>query len=373
MAKELLNQKLDLVIDKLMNLDAPDADMDKGTSREDQEKGLVARDFGIKEWDWPQGVGLYGFLELQKARNNTKYDAFLFDWVKNNIAIGLPSKNINTSAPFLTLFDLTGRYDLPEWEQLCREHADWLVNGLPRTKDGGFEHLTSKIGDRNDVWRHEEQMWVDTLFMAVLFLGKMGVRYKNKVWINEAIHQFQLHIEYLYEKKTGLLYHGWSFLENGNFGNVFCCRGNSWFSYGAPAFLVSMGNQMEECDRQFILKVWKNQMAALKKLQAPEGLWYTVLDDDTSYVETSGSGAIAAGMLLGIREGLLDESYLPTAMKAVEALINYIEEDGTVGMVSAGTSVGYDAGHYKDIMIRPMAYGQSLTALALTEALYVAE
>ena len=33
--------------------------------------------------------------------------------------------------------------------------------------------------------------------------------------------------------------------------------------------------------------------------------------------------------------------------------------------------MGMDARHCKDIMIRPMAYGQSLTAPALTEALYL--
>ena len=57
--------------------------------------------------------------------------------------------------------------------------------------------------------------------------------------------------------------------------------------------------------------------------------------------------------------------------KAVEALITCIGEDGLVGNVSAGTGMGMNAQHYKDIVIRPMAYGQSLTALALIEALYL--
>jgi len=37
--------------------------------------------------------------------------------------------------------------------------------------------------------------------------------------------------------------------------------------------------------------------------------------------------------------------------------------------VSAGTPVGKDKEHYKNILIAPMAYGQSLTMMALTEAL----
>ena len=37
--------------------------------------------------------------------------------------------------------------------------------------------------------------------------------------------------------------------------------------------------------------------------------------------------------------------------------------------VSGGTGMGYNAEHYKNILIAPMAYGQSLTILALAEAL----
>ena len=49
-----------------------------------------------------------------------------------------------------------------------------------------------------------------------------------------------------------------------------------------------------------------------------------------------------------------------------------IDKDGTVLNVSGGTGMGMDADHYKNILIAPMAYGQSLTILALAEALLFA-
>ena len=100
-----------------------------------------------------------------------------------------------------------------------------------------------------------------------------------------------------------------------------------------------------------------------------DGLWHTVLDDSTSYEETSGSAAITAGILKGIRMGILDDSYLPCAKKAIRAILKNIDTDGTVLKVSGGTGMGYDRDHYKNILIAPMAYGQSLTILALVEAL----
>ena len=104
-------------------------------------------------------------------------------------------------------------------------------------------------------------------------------------------------------------------------------------------------------------------------LQDHNGLWHTVLDDPASYCEVSGSSAIAAGILKGIHLGILDSSYLPTAELAISAVCDNIAADGTVLNVSAGTGIGMNADHYKNIVIKPMAYGQSLAILALTEAL----
>lgn len=374
MKRAQLNELIDRVNDRLMHLGMPeDAGNVDLTDLKEVFKGLNPRDFGIEEWDWPQGVGLYGFVQLQKARGNTDYDGFLIDWVKKNLERGLPSRNINTTAPYLAVFDLTERYDFPQWEELCKTHADWLVHGLPRTRDGGFQHVTTGIPDRNSVILNEEQLWDDTLFMAVIFLGKMGARYGNQEWIDESVHQFLVHIEYLYERSAGLLYHGWTFKGNHNFGKVFWNRGNSWFTYGCVAYLEAMGDRIPAPVRTYILDVWRHQAEALAKLQNDSGLWPTVLDDPDSYEEASGSAAIAAGILLGVRSGLLDPAYRAVGMKAVEGLIRCIGQDGTVEKVSSGTAMGMDKQHYLDIVIRPMAYGQSLTSLALTEALYLAE
>ncbi len=122
--------------------------------------------------------------------------------------------------------------------------------------------------------------------------------------------------------------------------------------------------------KAFIIDTYKAQVSKLKELQDKEsGLWHTVLTDSTSYLETSGTAAITAGILKGIRYGILDDSFFPCASKAIQGILNNIDEDGTVLNVSGGTGMGYNAEHYKNILIAPMAYGQSLTILALAEAL----
>ena len=365
--KKEVQEKLNLVIDKLKKLGEPENNDELAKGGE--AIGFFKRDFGIQEWDWPQGVGLYGLLKIMQYENSNTYNDFLYKWFKDNIEQGLPSKNINTTTPLLTLVELNEYYKDPEFEKLCLKWADWLMNCLPRTKERGFQHVTSANGDRQGVRLNENEMWIDTIFMTVLFLNKMGQKYNRKDWVDESIHQVLMHIKYLYDNKTGLFYHGWTFNEMNNFGGIFWCRGNSWFTLGILDYIDMFKGTMNAGVKEFIIDTYKAQAEALKNLQSKSGLWHTVLTDPTSYEEVSGSAAITAGILKGIRLGILDDTYLEVARKAVNAILKNIDTDGTVLNVSGGTGMGYDADHYKNILIAPMAYGQSLTILALAEAL----
>lgn len=365
--KEII-EKLDLVIDKLLNLEGPENEKELEENG-GEAIGFFKRDFGIREWDWPQGVGLYGLMRVMKCLDRPEYKEFLYHWYKDNLAQGLGSRNINTTTPLLTLVDLNEYYHDEEFEKLCLDWADWLMNCLPRTEERGFQHVTSANGDRMGVRLNENEMWIDTLFMTVLFLNKMGQKYRRQDWIDESIHQVLIHIKYLYDKKTGLFYHGWTFNGRNNFGGVFWCRGNSWFTAGILEYIDMFKGTMGAGLKEYIIDTYKAQVRALKKLQSKNGLWHTVLDDPTSYEEVSGSAAIAAGILKGIHMGILSDDCLDCAFRAIRAIMDNIDADGTVLNVSGGTGMGMDAEHYKNILIAPMAYGQSLTILALVKAL----
>ncbi len=363
-----LREKLNLVIQKLLSLGEPE-NQSELEENGGEAIGFFKRDFGIQEWDWPQGVGLYGLLKIMQHDKNEEYKDFLYQWFKTNIAQGLPSRNINTTTPLLTLVELNEYYKDEQLETLCKDWANWLMTCLPRTKEGGFQHVTSANGDRQGVRLNENEMWIDTIFMTVLFLNKMGQKYHKEEWINESIHQVLMHIKYLYDKKTGMFYHGWTFNGNNNFGEIFWCRGNSWFTLGILDYMDMFKGSLNPGVKELIVDTYKAQTKALKELQSESGLWHTVLTDPESYEEVSGSAAITAGILKGIRYGILDDSYIKCAEKAIHAILQNIDADGTVLNVSGGTGMGMNAEHYKNILIAPMAYGQSLTILALAEAL----
>ena len=81
-----------------------------------------------------------------------------------------------------------------------------------------------------------------------------------------------------------------------NFGGIFWCRGNSWFTYGVMAFLEILEVKIDGGVRQYLVDTFKAQASTLLKLQGEDGLWHTVLTDADSYGEVSGTAAIAAGL-----------------------------------------------------------------------------
>lgn len=362
-----LEKKIELVINGLMNLSVPDGAPtldDKDSMDQGESKGLYPRDFGIDIWDWPQGVGLYGFQRYENFKNNEDYDHFFEDWFKDRINEGLPSRNINTTAPLITLIDYE-EHD-PIFSELCSEWAKFLAYELPRTKENCFQHVTSDTTGKG-VFLNDSEIWIDTIFMAVLFLNKYGIKHNIEEYRDIARYQVLQHIKYLYNPIDKLFYHGYSFNRQDNFGGIYWGRGNSWFTYGIIDFL-EMCDTEDKYLKDYVLNVYVNQVDKLLELQSENGMWHTVLMDTTSYLESSGSAAICAGILKGIRLGILpEEKYIDACKKCIETLLSYIDENGVVANVSGGTGMGMNADHYKNIIITPIAYGQSLTIIALNE------
>jgi unsaturated rhamnogalacturonyl hydrolase len=315
-------------------------------------------DFDV--WEWPLGVALYGLFKYTRFTGKQAYMDFLTDWYDRHLAEGLPEKNVNSVAPLLTLIHLYEHTQDKNYLAVCSEWAEWIMHDMPRTEEGGLQHITI-IED------NEGQLWDDTLFMTVLFLAKMGKVTGRDDYVQEAVYQFLLHIKYLHDPETGLWFHGWSFIGRHHFGRTLWARGNCWFTAGVVEFLEIA--ELEGPMKRYLLEALEVQVRALSELQEADGLWHTLLTDPSSYTETSATAGFGYGILKGIRKGYLDSNYAETGRKAVEAVISQIDEDGTVLQVSYGTAIGMNDEHYKGIPICPTAYGQALAIMLLTETL----
>ncbi len=312
----------------------------------------------LDTWEWPQGVAVYAMYKLYKATGNKQTLEDMRAWYARHLAKGLPSKNVNTMAPMLGMTLLYKETGDETYRPIIEEWSQWVMTQMPRTQEGGLQHITS-----DDV--NEQQLWDDTLYMTCLFLYQAGDALDREDMKQEAEYQFLLHIKYLHSPKTGLWYHGYCFQGRHHFGQAYWGRGNSWFTACAVDFAEWIPDGPV---RRLILNTWQEQCKALLSVQDPEsGLWHTLLDQPDSYLETSASAAIAYGLLKGSRLGLLDEDCRAAGEKALQGVIAQVAEDGTVQGVSYGTPMGWTQDFYRTIPIQPTAYGQGLTFLMLTE------
>ncbi|MEQ6376765.1 glycoside hydrolase family 88 protein [Bacillaceae bacterium S4-13-56] len=350
MNSKLIENKIQIVTTAMKSLKNED-DLD-----EKYPIGLI----DINLWEWPQGVGIYGLYKYYRLNKDPETLNFLLNWFNKQIEDGLPEKNVNTMAPLLTLIHLVEETQNPTYVRICDEWSAWIMDDMIKTGDGALQHMIT--GDPND-----GQILIDTLFMTVLFLAKAGLYFDRPEYVEEAKKQFLIHIKYLNDKKSGLFFHGWDFNYGHNYGEIKWGRGNGWYTCGLLEFIEIV--DLEKGLKEYLLCTWYNQVKSLSKLQADSGLWHTILDDASSYEETSASAAIGYGILKGVRLGLLDKTHLQTGLNALEAVIEQIDENGIVQKVSYGTPVGIDADFYKEIPISPMTYGQALTILFLIEAL----
>lgn len=163
---------------------------------------------------------------------------------------------------------------------------------------------------------------------------------------------------------------GWCFDGRHHFGEALWGRGNCWVTVSIPEFIELL--ELPETDglRLFLASTLKAQIDALVRYQDDEtGLWHTLINDPTSYLEASATAGFAYGILKSMRMRLIpqEEKYKHAAKKAVGGILGNITQGGELQKVSFGTPVFGDKESYKKIALTSMPYGQSLALLVLTE------
>ncbi len=103
-------------------------------------------------------------------------------------------------------------------------------------------------------------------------------------------------------------------------------RGNAFPALGMALTLEAMGASPDP----YVLKSFRDLMAALRPLQDQDGLWHQVIDKPASYAEYSCTAMIGASMHMAIRNRWIDRSYGRTVDRAWNAILARSEPDGTL-------------------------------------------
>ena len=306
-------------------------------------------------WDWDSGVAMYGMMTAWQATGEERYLDYVQAWVDGFIARGLPPiTHPNHAAPGLAtlmLYEATGH---EKYLAAAQPIANFLLNGAPRSEEGALYH-------------NEDQLWVDTLFMAAPFLARFSRDTGDPRYAEEAVKQYLLHARHLQDERTGLFFHGWDEGEDNHMSGAFWQRGNGW-ALATGAELLDL-LPADHAARPRIRAALARQVAGLLPLQDRSGLWPTVVDRLDFYLETSGAAAIAYALFRGLDQGWLESDQVgAVALRTRQGVANKVAADGTVRDVSAGTGVAPSVDVYNGISrdtIQP--YGQGLTLLLLSQ------
>lgn len=227
-------------------------------------------------------------------------------------------------------------------------------------------------------WFHKynyvDQVWCDGMYMGPALLAQIikHTGKTNNISDNDwdiIAKQFSITWAQLYDKTTGLLYHGftanpgddastsWAGIskENGIYHSAsFWGRANAWYFLALVDILEVMPTDNTYYNT---FKGYLTDLAAgIKKYQdETTGCWYQVMDKvpaslTDNYLEASCSSIFTAGYLKAIRLGLLDKAtYEPIAKKAYKGLVNQFmiydnTDNSTIQLVHSCTSAGLGGG-----------------------------
>ncbi len=314
----------------------------------------------FESWDWGPGVGVYGLLCAYRKSGDKHIFQALCDYVDNNLKRNV-RKSVNSTTPCLValeLYRLTGK---EKYLAIVNEYIDFMMQKCARTNDGLVVHGGVDMDCDNEVW-------VDTMFMAGIFLIEAGVRLSRDELIKEGIFQLTGHLKKL-QDESGLFYHGFSYRKKSFIGCLWA-RGNAWATVSV-AVAVNLLKDVPGFAEQIkeMASYIQKQCVYLRYMQDPQfGGFYTVMNDTSSYMETSATAGFAYGIKEGIRLGYLDENLFgAVAEKAEKYVLSCIDHEGGVRETSAGTGVQIDYTWYK--LVRKdelMPWGQGLALMMLT-------
>ena len=250
-----------------------------------------------------------------------------------------------------------GNGSLRPW---INNYVNWVSTRQFRLSDGTFA--------RNDPMPNS--VWLDDLYMSVPCLAQMGQLTGDRRYFDDAAKQILQFYSRMFVPEKGVWMHGW-IQEMSPHPAFHWARANGWAIMATVELLTVLPKDHPQ--RTNLLNVLKLHATALRRLQAPSGLWHQLLDRPDSYEETSSSGMYVFAITRAINSGWLSrDSYYPVVLRGWNGLASKVNAIGQVEGTCVGTGLGWDDTFY---LSRPTsvtaAHGYGPIFLSGAELIYL--
>ena len=248
--------------------------------------------------------------------------------------------------PIAYLNKVTQNPTADDWK-IIRDVALQYIMGWPmRLPDGTFS--------RHVGWSHEPDhnasfLWADDQYMGLVLLARLGASEKNTSMILETAKLALQYASRLEDKLDRLYYHGYNDAD----GHVSCCkwgRANGWAAWAHVEILQALSTQpslSKSVQFKRILQLVRAHLAALAKHQSFDGRFHQVINESSTYLETSATAMILSPLARSVTYGWLSQrKYSDVIERAWKGLTSTVDVDGTVRGICMGTGIIFDQYFY---------------------------
>jgi len=214
-------------------------------------------------------------------------------------------------------------------------------------------HLPDGTYSRSGGWSGEAGgdhtfVWADDSFMGSALLARLAALYKVPDYINYIAGQQVTFTDHLRDNKDGLYRHGY----NDKDQKQSCCkwsRANGWLMMSHVEVLLGLKSHWATLPQyQTLITSFKAHAEASINVQSADGRWHQVLNETSTFLETSTTAMFLLSFIKGVQNGWLDAAvFNPVIEKAWSGLSLAIQSDGTVTGICEGTGIGTNVAFYQ--------------------------
>jgi unsaturated rhamnogalacturonyl hydrolase len=304
-------------------------------------------------WGWRGGLMIAGLTTAYECTGRRRDFDVAEQWMQAEMEVAFDPRHVNDAVGGLALLDAHAVTSDPVYLDAAQSLADFLVERYPDV-EGAYLHA-------------DDQLWVDTTFMAAPFLAKFGHVTGDERYFDAAVTQILAHAERMQDPDTGLWWHGWDYGDFESGGDphhgVFWGRGNGWAAASTAQVLLRL--PPAHARRAAVEDVLARHIAGAASVQAESGGWHTIVDDPTTYLETSGTIMLSTGARVATRLGLGD--FAEVYARGEQYLESQLAADGRLDGVAGPTSLSDDRTEYSERPIDEAPYfAQALYIMLLS-------
>jgi unsaturated rhamnogalacturonyl hydrolase len=243
-------------------------------------------------------------------------------------------QNLDDSGSMCAALIKAHRAGIPNLRPLIDNYSSWVSTRQFRLSDGTFA--------RNQPMPNS--VWLDDLYMSVPCLAQMGVLTGDSRYFDDAARQILQFHSRMFVPRKNLWMHGW-IQEMSPHPAFHWARANGWALMATVELLTVLPKDHPE--RRNLINILKAHATALRRVQAPSGLWHQLLDRPESYEETSSSAMYVFAFARAINYGWLSHTtYRPVIERGWKGVTSKVNAIGQVEGTCIGTGLGWDDTFY---------------------------